>query len=158
MKYKHLAAAVVGIICLNNPISASAAETHQEMTGNMNSTSDEAVPYAEGLISTCYLHCYGGNKVIYIDSNTSSPKVMKEIGLINIKIQKSTDKVNWTKEKSVDDLIIENSSSHAVTNYSVPVEGGYYYRVTYTHYAKEKGLFGSSQSINDTSNSVWVSN
>ncbi len=36
------------------------------------------------------------------------------------------------------------------------VTSGYYYRVTCSHYAKEKGLFGDSEKDDNTSNSVYV--
>ena len=81
---------------------------------------------------------------------------MKSIGFENIKIQHSSDKVNWSKEKDLDDLLKSENNSYYINDYSISVKGGYYYRVTCTHYAKESGLFGSSQSVNNTSNSVWI--
>lgn len=81
---------------------------------------------------------------------------MKEIGLKNVVIERSSDNKNWTEEKKIGNLLSESAWSHTLTDYSVSVSGGYYYRVKCTHYAKEKGLFGSSQSVDNVSNSVWI--
>lgn len=81
---------------------------------------------------------------------------MKSIGYKDISIEYSSDNVHWTEEKSIGDLLKSNSSSYYLNNYSVSVNGGYYYRVSLTHYAKESGLFGSSQSVPNTSESVWI--
>ncbi len=41
--------------------------------------------------------------------------------------------------------------------YAVTVQGGYYYRVTLTHYAKEQTwFFPDEQSVTNTSSYVWV--
>lgn len=108
-----------------------------------------------GLISSCSLSISSGRKQIYIAADIKAIESMKSIGYKDISIEYSSDKVNWKKGKSVDDLL-KSGSSYYLNNYSVSVKGGYYYRVSLTHYAKESGLFGSSQSVTNTSNSVWV--
>lgn len=47
-----------------------------------------------------------------------------------------------------------DSSHNMLENYNTNIS--YYYRVSCTHYAKEKGLFGKSQSEDNVSDSVWV--
>ncbi|MCM1298696.1 MAG: hypothetical protein NC203_07130 [Firmicutes bacterium] len=95
--------------------------------------------------------------VLYISGQTSSNSTMKEIGFKNIVVEHSSNGTDWYEEKNVGDLLKSNSSNYSLSKYAVTVTGGYYYRVTCTHYAKESGLFGQSQSESNTSNSVWVS-
>lgn len=82
---------------------------------------------------------------------------MSEIGFIDIKIQRSSDLTNWTTEKTVSDKLAEDTISYSLTKYAVSVQGGYYYRVTLTHYAKEQTwFFPDEQSVTNTSSYVWV--
>jgi hypothetical protein len=84
---------------------------------------------------------------------------MAEIGFKNIKIQRSSNGTSgWTDEDTRYPDIITNANYHEKNNESVPVVGGYYYRVVLDHYAKETGWwFPGSQSITGYSNVVWVS-
>lgn len=88
--------------------------------------------------------------------STVSNSSMKSIGYTDISIEYSSDNVNWDEEKPLDNLLKSDSSSYYLNNYSVSVKGGYYYRVSLNHYAEKGGLFGSSQSVSNTSNSVWI--
>lgn len=81
---------------------------------------------------------------------------MSKIGFKDIIVQRSSDNINWEDEVDVGDKLTTSASIYSLANYSVSVTGGYYYRVKCTHYAKEKGLLGGSQSVENTSNSVWV--
>lgn len=109
-----------------------------------------------GLISFYNLEVSANRKAIVLNGSTRSSISMKSIGYKDISIERSSDGVNWKEEKPHDDLLKSNSSSYYLNDYSISVNGGYYYRVTLKHYAKESGLFGSSQSVENTSNSVWV--
>lgn len=111
----------------------------------------------KGLISLYSLSVSSNGKTLYINGSTVSNDSMKSIGYKDISVEYSSDGVHWSKEKNIDDLLKSDSTSYYLNNYAVSVKGGYYYRVSCTHYAKEKGLFGSSQSVNNTSNSVWIS-
>ena len=91
-----------------------------------------------------------------MNGKTSSNDIMKSIGYTEIKIQYSSDGSNWHTEKQLSDLLKSSTSEYILSNYSASVQGGYFYRVTCKHYAKESGLFGNSQSISNTSNSVWI--
>lgn len=152
MKFRVISVCLAGILCLSVPVNVSASENENPQ----NSVSDTAVPFAKGLISRYSLSCKGGTKKVYIISDTTASSEMKEIGLKNVVIERSSDNKNWTEEKEIGNLLSESSKIHTLTDYSVSVSGGYYYRISCTHYAKEKGLFGSSQSVNNVSNSVWI--
>ena len=97
-----------------------------------------------------------GDKKIYLTGKTQSNDSMKSIGFKNISIEYSSDGTNWREEKPIDDLLKSDSISYYLNSYSVSVKGGYYYRVKLNHYAKESGWFGSSQSVENTSNSIWI--
>lgn len=152
---KILSMTIIGM-CISSfsSINAYAEELNTEMS--IISENQTAQPYATGLISGNSLSCSVGSKTVYINATTKSASSMEKIGFKDIKIQRSSDGVNWTTEKNVGDLLKQSTSSYGLQNYAVSVKGGYYYRVTLTHYAKESGLFGSSQSISNTSYNVWI--
>lgn len=82
---------------------------------------------------------------------------MSKIGFKNIVIQKSFDNVHWNDSgEDVDDILKSSASEYYLSDYSVSVSGGYYYRVKFTHYVKGSGWFVGSQSVENTSDSVWV--
>ena len=118
--------------------------------------SDTDQARTSGLISKCYLSVSASNKAIKLSGTTESTLKMKSIGYKDISIEYSSDKTNWHTEKEIDDLLKSDSISYPLDRYEITVKGGYYYRVTLNHYAKESGLFGTSQSVNNTSNSVWI--
>lgn len=113
-------------------------------------------PYAAGLISKYSISVSASNGKLCLNGYTVSSSQMKSIGFTDIKVQRSSDGVNWTKEKSLSDMLASSSNNKYINDYITSVHGGYYYRISCTHYAKESGLFGSSQSVSDTSNSVWI--
>ena len=155
MKMKGLAIAVSCLCCQLSPVQVNAAETEQiEVIGT---ASDEAVPFAAGLISGHSLSCSLGVKTVYITASTKANEKMSEIGFIDIKVQRSSDHTNWTTEKTVSDKIKEDASIYSLDKYAVTVQGGYYYRVTLTHYAKENTwFFPDEQSVTSSSSYVWV--
>ena len=118
--------------------------------------SDTDQARTSGLISKCSLSISASNKAMQISGTTESTLKMKSIGYKDISIEYSSDKTNWHTEKEIDDLLKSYSISYPLDRYEITVKGGYYYRVTLNHYAKESGLFGTSQSVNNTSNSVWI--
>lgn len=113
---------------------------------------------AEGLIFSYSLSISSGWKTVYITASTEGSEIMGEIGFTNIIVQYSTDHVNWSQEKTVSNQVITDAQRHDLIDFGVPVNGGYYYRVTLKHYAKEDTWwFPDTQTINGTSNYVWVS-
>ena len=152
MNRKILALGVVGILTYSVPTmpvkAISDIRTQSVLENNQVRTA--------GLIRSVELSISSSNKTLYINGTTASNTSMKSIGYKDISIEYSSDGVNWKEEKSIDDLLKSDSSSYYLNNYAVSVKGGYYYRVSLTHYAKESGWFGSSQSVDNTSNSVWI--
>ena len=155
MNLKSLAVVVSCMCCLSVPVQANAAEK-ETVAVNAVSTG-EVEPLAAGLISTHLLSCTSGTKTVYITGATYANEQMSEIGFIDIKIQRSSDRTNWTTEKTVSDKIKEDSSNYLLDSYAVTVQGGYYYRVQLTHYAKEDTWwFPDEQSVTNTSSYVWI--
>ena len=151
MKKSFLALVPAIVLCIGTPIQTQAAEID---------TADKSyitVSYAEWLITNHSLSCSAAKKAVKITAKTYCSDTMSKIGFKNIVIQKSSDNVHWNDSgEDVDDILKSSASEYYLSDYSVSVSGGYYYRVKLTHYAKESGLFGSSQSVVSTSNSVWV--
>lgn len=152
MKKTFLILCIAGILTYSVPAMPAKAVSDV----NTQTVSTEGSARTAGLIESYDLSLSSSGKTLYINGSTTSNSSMKSIGYKDISIEYSSNGVNWSKEKGIDDLLKSNSLSYYLNNYAVSVKGGYYYRVTCTHYAKEKGLLGSSQSMKNTSNSVWV--
>ena len=152
MNRKVLVLSVVGILTYSVPTMPVKAISDIRT----QSVSENNQVRTAGLISNVELSISSSNKKIYINGTTASNTSMKSIGYKDIFVEYSSNGINWHKEKDLDDLLKSDSSSYYLNNYDVSVKGGYYYRVSLTHYAKESGWFGSSQSVENTSNSVWV--
>lgn len=153
MKKALLAFGVAGVLTYSVPTMPVKAVS----VDNGQTYSNEIQPRTEGLIvqGEMTISSYSGK--LRMNGSTISNNTMKSIGFKDIKIQRSSDGDNWSTEKTLDDMLLSSTSEYWLTNYNVSVEGGYFYRVTCTHYAKESGLFGSSQNYYNTSNIVWIS-
>lgn len=157
MKFKGLAVVLSCIYCFSLPMQTNAAETDQAVV--TAASSEEVMPLAAGLISSHSLICAAGTKTVYITATTTGSEEMSKIGFIDITIQRSSDLTNWTTEKTLSDKIKENATTYSLDKYAVSVQGGYYYRVTLTHYAKEQTwFFPDEQSVTSTSAYLWVPN
>ena len=155
MNKTALALGVVGILTYSVPtMPVKAASKSYVQTESTDKTDNQV--RTTGLLSSISLTVSSAENKIYIIAKTQSNNSMKSIGFKDISIERSSDNVHWSEEKSIGDLLKSDSYNYYLNDYSVSVKGGYYYRVTLTHYAKESGLFGSSQSMNNTSNSVWI--
>ncbi|MDE5765257.1 MAG: hypothetical protein K2N49_02685 [Ruminococcus sp.] len=146
---------VVGVLTYCLPVMPASA-TSTKCSYMHIQYSDTVQPYAEGLIYKYELSVSCVNGMLSINGKTKSNSIMKHIGYKDIKIEYSSNGNTWYEEKSLDDMLKSDSSSYNLSSYTVSVKGGYYYRITCNHYAKEKGLFGSSQTVANTSNSVWI--
>lgn len=140
-------AAIMSCSILPMPVSAAEITTPYE---------EEIVEKTAGLIHLYSLSISGSNRQLNLTGYTKAITSMKKIGLKDIKIQRSSDGINWSTEKTLSDMLLSDSSAYYLNNYKVDVNGGYYYRVTCNHYAKEYGLFGATQSEPNTSISIWV--
>lgn len=114
--------------------------------------------YSAGLIGGYSASISSSNKSLLFTGRTNCFNTMKTVGIKSIVIQKSSDNSTWTDYTTVSDMTTGNTVSFSVSSQNIgTVTGGYYYRITCKHYAKESGLFGSSESISNTSNSVYIS-
>lgn len=152
MKKTFLALGLAGILMYSVPAMPVKAVSNI----SIQTFSTESSARTEGLIRKYSLSVSSSGKTLYINGSTASNNSMKSIGYKNVSVEYSSNGVKWYTEKSIGDLLKSDSLSYYLNNYAVSVKGGYYYRVSCTHYAKEKGLFGSSQSVDNTSNSVWI--
>ncbi len=141
------------LVAFNSTTTFAEETTVAETT----TTTDENV-MATGLIMSFTLSASASTKKLSINATTYGTDTMAKIGFKDIKIQRSSNRTSgWTDEKTIADQIATNSIYHYLSQYSVSVAGGYYYRVVLTHYAKETGwLFPGSQSITNYSVAVWV--
>lgn len=147
-----VAMGIVGVLAYCFPTMQANAVSNNVRTGYTN----EVEPRTAGLIHDCEISVSNNNGELCINGSTISYSTMKTIGIKDIVVERSSDNNNWSYYKSLDDMLESSSSSKYVENYTTSVEGSYYYHITCKHYAKEKGVFGSSQSVSNTSNSVWI--
>lgn len=114
--------------------------------------------YTVGLINKKAINLSYNSNSIMLTAKTECNDVMRYVGLKDVVIEQSSDGVNWSKYKPIGDLLSENSTKYVANNLMLDtVTSGYYYRVTCSHYAKEKGLFGSSEKDDNISNSIYIS-
>lgn len=152
---KHLfILSIVSAIVMLTPLQAGAADYNKPE--NQQVSLENVVPYAAGLITNYSLFCSSATKAVKITGKTSASTTMAEVGFKNIVVQRSSDKVNWADEVDVGKIVESSSSIGYLSDYLVSVTGGYYYRVKCKHYAKAKGLFGGSQSVENYTDGVWV--
>lgn len=125
----------------------------------MNATvSSDAEIQAAGLITNYNLDVSNSNGQLCINGNTSAATNMKSIGFTDIQIEQSSDNKTWKSyDYEIDDVLASGTYFCSFNNRKITVTKDYYYRVTCNHYAKATGLFGKSQSISNTSNSVKIS-
>lgn len=126
-------------------------------SGNAEAVEDVYTAKAAGLIDVYSLGCSGDVQTIYITASTNGNEKMSEIGLKNIRIEKSSDEINWTTERTLSDMVLESGSVYNLSKQGFSVEGDYYYRVTLEHYAKEDTRwFPQEQTVTNTSFSVYI--
>lgn len=152
MKKTILILCIVGAILFCSP-KVSATEISNK---GAQISAAESQERTAGLIRQSRLSVTCSGKNLLISGLTEANVSMQTIGYKNVIVEYSSNGTNWYEEKDLGDLLKSNSSSYYLNSYTVPVKGGYYYRVSCTHYAKEKGLFGKSQSEDNVSDSVWV--
>ena len=146
---------VLSAVCMMSGmcITASADEINNDKINY-----DNAVVYSVGLINDYSIVISVSGNTIYLLGNTTCFNAMKSIGFKNIVLQRSSNGTNWSDYLTIGDILNSSSKVCKISSKNLgTVPTGYYYRVKCTHYAKETGLFGKSESISNTSNSVKVS-
>lgn len=141
MKIRNIIAAIILSICI----------------AVMPSASVSAYDYV-GLITKCSLNCTYSDGMLKIYAKTQASGTMDKIGFVNIIIQKSSDRENWTDEKNIGDFV-KSDKKYYTLEHSERISGGFYYRILCTHYASGTP-FGSTetefQTAENTSKSVWA--
>ena len=148
---------ILSFFCMMCMISSIGTVNAQatEQTVYETEIETEAAVTTEGLISDYSLLISKSGNMLYINADTYAFSIMKTIGFTNIVVEYSTNNNNWyTYDDDFSPQTTSNAYSYSLINFSVPVENGYYYRVTLNHYAKEAGWFGKSQSVPNVSNVV----
>ena len=155
---KNISVLLALTLCLLTSSKMQVSALDIETVSTTVSTDETSVsPLAEGLIENYFVYCSGGSKTLYFTACTRGSETMGKIGFKNITVQRSSDNKTWTTETTVSESIADDALSHSIENYPISVTGGYYYRVKLTHYAKEQTwFFPNSQSVENTSSSVWI--
>lgn len=116
-------------------------------------TQNEDMARISGLIATYYIGISASGTSLTFGAKIVCKTDVVKCGFKEIMIQRrksSTD--SWADYFSYKELYADGSSyTYAKT---VPVTSGYQYRATCKHYAKKNLL--STQTINDTSNTVYI--
>ncbi len=149
---KNLFIPILTVVCIipSTNITASAATEIKQ--------SSNVIVYSTGIILGYSVSISGSGNALYLTAKTTCNTSMKSVGLKNVVIQRSSNNSSWSDYLTISDLLSENSTKYATNNTQIAtVTSGYYYRIICTHYAKETGLFGSSESISNTSNSLYIS-
>lgn len=153
MNKTALALGVVGILTYSVPTMP--VKGISDVNNQAESESPEDLMRTAGLIKSYYARITSGTNIIYINASINTNSTMQTLGYTDITVEYSSDGSNWYQEKYVGNLLISESSTYYLNNFAVTVKGGYY-RIRLNHYAEESGLFGSSQTIANISNTVWI--
>lgn len=104
-------------------------------------------PYSSGLITNHTLGIAKSSRELLITGETRGSSGVVRCGFTKVVIQRrNSSSASWSKYKEFSDLC--SDSKYYKLSKRVPVESGYQYRVTATHYAK-KSLF-STQKLDAT--------
>lgn len=104
--------------------------------------------------SVYFWHVSGDNYQVWFDVTALS--TMQKLGASKIKVQRSTDKVNWTTIKTfnMDDYsqMTTTNTGHYVNCVPYTATSGYYYRAVVTLYAKNSSGTGEMDEVTATLN------
>lgn len=155
MVRKFLILSATGLLMFNIPTISINTNAENNITEYQEQ--EEISAYS---VSTHYVSIYAsGYKTLFINAITKATEESQSIGIKNVTVERSSNgRDGWSPEKNLGDMLTSETNMYSLDDYSVSVNGGYFYRVTCTHYAKEKGLFGSSQSEYNVSNIIWIGN
>lgn len=149
---KNIIISILTVLCF---VSCSGMNVYAEEI--IQNDEEEVIVYSDGLIYNIFLSVSASGKSILLTAKTNGSETMKTIGLKSVVIQRSTDNSSWSDCYNIGDMLSSNSANFYASSKNLGTyPGGYYYRITCEHYAKESGLFGSSESISNASNSIWI--
>ena len=154
MNKSALALSVVSVIVCSNLISPVKAKAYDDVNLTEDTDDSKGNDRTAGLLSIYYISVSSSSGAIKLSGYSYSNSTMSSIGFKNISIQRSSNGTYWTEEKTISDKLRSNSRYHQLSDYSISVQGGYYYRIVCDHYADNGS--GTTQSVSSTSNSVWI--
>lgn len=151
MRIKYLLSALaLGAVCVFSPLSYNTGNSAVYAAEEKNPT---------GLIIKCSLSCSPTEGGISLTAKTQATGSISKVGILGVEIQRSDDCQNWTTVKNLGDLSAENTTKYIADGLTAEVSGGYYYRVTCTHFATGY-VFRSSEEVTqkavNTSRPVWI--
>ncbi len=144
---------IICTVCMLISSSLSIHANAEEAYDNTYATVESDVR-TEGLIYYYSLYITKQGNTLKIYGTTQSHNIMKTIGFNGIVIEYSSNAVDWYTYDTIPNIYNSDDSVCTINGLSKNVTSGYYYRVKLNHYAKEYGLFGSSQTESNTSNVV----
>ena len=118
-----------------------------------------------GTYSSLFFTSYGvsidkiSSTVLVVGYDITATQTMDELGMSKIKIQRSSDGVNWTTAHTFTKdtypwFICEDTGSHSGTVQCTTLTG-YYYRAKITYYAKKAGLGTGEYTV--TTRTIYLS-
>ncbi len=153
MKKKYLSLTTALLIAVGvgvHPIIVNAEDNNPGLLFDSSSAK------TAGLISMCSLSISESNGNLCINATTRSNSIMNYIGFKNISVQhRPNSSSSWSEEVHVSNQLNHNSTSKTLSGFTVPVSGGYNYRVVLNHYAENSA--GTTQTEPNTSNEIWIS-
>ncbi len=151
--FAMLLAFVVALVGLSAmPVSAAAQD--------VKTVNGDASVMAEGLIGAYYINISNVNGQLCLNGQVRCDNEMASLGFKELKIEQSTNGSNWTTYRTLGDILTSNDKTCRIEARKESVQSGYYYRVTCTYYAKEKGLLGilgKTQTEPGVSNTLRIS-
>lgn len=154
-KFLSVFLTILMAICCLTPSYAFAAGnsefdsefTQQEFESSEHTYAVSIQPYSTGLITNHTLGIAKSGNNLLITGYTSGNSSVIKCGFTKVIIQRrASSSASWSNYKTFNDLYSE--SNYYKISKSVPVDKGYQYRVTATHYAKKSLL--STQKIDAT--------
>lgn len=154
-KFLSVFLTILMAICCLTPSYAFAASnsefdsefTQQEFESLEHTYAVSIQTYSSGLIVDKNLGIAKSNNNLLITGFTSGNSSVVKCGFTKVIVQRrASSSASWSNYKTFDDLYSE--SNYYKLSKSLPVDKGYQYRVTATHYAKKSLL--STQKIDAT--------
>ena len=117
-------------------------------------TSDDNSDFVD-LLSSYYLSLTSSSNKMFLTGSVVANETMAEIGFIDFEVQRAYSSAgSWsTTYYSISNQLAYNKKKKTLDNYSLPVLGGYYYRVCFNAYAK---LNSDTETWWYESPAVWV--
>ena len=155
MKTRAIAIGIASVLIFSGAVPIKTVKAAEDINQLTDEVEIDISDRTEGLIYQYYVTVSTSNGKLVVNAKTRSDSTMYKIGFYDVSIERSSDNYNWTQESYQGNKYTYYSSSYTLSDYNFNVVGGYHYRVSLRHYADNGS--GTTQSIDNTSNSVWIS-